>query len=138
MRRLAPLPLLIISLTLSLAAAQPAKEFQNSHGILRVTLAAEVTAHADSAASVSTPALPALPDLGVHGDALLEVYFLDRDDGQELRFPVRYTQLVAFAQGHAEADSTASGDDRAVAFMRDFSRELRIRMKTPGLDGGKQ
>ena len=163
-------PLILLAMAISLASTRTVREFRNSHGVVRVTIIPDNSPQGGSAVSESIPvsargsasdtgsaaatsALPAtelaaLPDLGIRGDALLDIYFLDKDDGRELRFPATYAQLSAFEQGHpvaapsasldtASSSAFASADDQAVAFIRDFSRELRIHMKTPGLSGGK-
>jgi hypothetical protein len=145
-------PFVFLALSILPASAQPVKEFQSSQGVVKITFIADEPARKDSAVTaplLTAPLLTApkqfdsisdlvsLPELAGNTDMILEIYFLDRQTGNELRFPSRYSQLRRYLRWHSGVYTEGSVGDRAVAFIRDFSKDLRIRMKTAATGGGK-
>jgi hypothetical protein len=126
------------------ASAQSGKEFRTVEGEVRISAAPAsipvseefgVGPAAFSADSLSD--LAALAGLDLREDPLFDVYFLDRLTGEELRFPVKLSHFKQFLAGHAAAYAQPTADARAVALIRDFTREMTVRMRAPGSGSSK-
>lgn len=101
------------------------------------------SAHDDSAATPETPPIETINDftslveMARSGEAILEVYFLDRWTGRELRFPLKYSELRRYLRSHPLRYQDGTPEERMVALFGDMAGNLRIRMKEPSPEKGK-
>lgn len=130
----------MIPAALSLAAAQPTpKEFHSALGVVQIALGTlDAATESDSSFRMDTVAtLASFRNLALPGDALLLISFMDRHSGETVRFPVKVSQISAFLQDKAGDYRRGSAEEKIVAFVRDLSRSLRVRMKAPSARGSK-
>jgi hypothetical protein len=129
----------------AVAWPQSAREFQGEGGLVRIAIIASGDA-SDSVAAAGdfetalkdSSAGPAADSLGAGtADALLDIYFLEKTTGRELRFPAKYSQIRTYFRQHKAGLRARLPEDRVVAMARDLSVSLCVRMKTPGTGGGK-
>jgi hypothetical protein len=140
--------LFVISLTmacaLTFADAGMAREFRTSEGLARIRWVPQASPSSDSAdnanekaAPDSTPDLSVLVAAGDGGEALLDIYFLDMITGGELRFPVKVSYLREYCNRTGTAIEGALADEAVIAIVRGLSKELSVRMKSPGAGSAK-
>lgn len=130
----------LIPAAFSMAAVHsPPREFRSSLGVAQVSLGPRDAAEgADSSFNLDTVAtLSSFRNLALPDDALLLINFLDRYSGEEIRFPVKVSQISAFLRYKAGGYRSGSAEEKIVAFVRDLSRSLRVRMKAPSASGSK-
>jgi hypothetical protein len=63
--------------------------------------------------------------------SLLDIYFLEKSTGEELRFPAKGSQLREYFLEHPDDYRSGTADERAVAFVRQLSASLQVHMKPP-------
>lgn len=126
---------------LSLAGAETRKEIESHRGLVQMTIRPMVASAPDSvpgdtAAPVSDPSaiesirdFTSLSEVVREGDALLEIYFLDKASGEELRFPLRYAQMRGFLLERILDYQAGSPEERSVALVADLAGSFRIRMQ---------
>lgn len=145
----APWPAFSLSIALLLAgasraAAQTVRESESSRGLVRIAVVpVEGAGGAGSDSAGKSPSLEAIEDFTAlsrmprHGEALLEIYFLDHATGEELRFPIKYSELRRHLRRNPLRYQEGSLDERTVSMVGDLARSLRIRMKEPGEEAEK-
>jgi hypothetical protein len=140
--------LFVISLTmacaLTFANAGMEREFRTSDGFARIRWVPQAAPSSDSAdnafenlAQDSTPDLSVLIAAGDGGEALLDIYFLDLATGGELRFPVKVSNLREYCNRTGTAIEGSLPDEAVIAIVRGLSKELSVRMKSPGAGSAK-
>lgn len=70
------------------------------------------------------------------GEAMLEIYFHDYQNGSKLRFPLKYSELRRFLKQHPAEYQQEDAGERNVALIRDLTARMHIRMKKPNPDNG--
>jgi hypothetical protein len=133
-------PLILIFSALSLAAAESVKEFESNQGLARIEIVSQDTGSWDTAPNARLVSVPmnellSIPEYVGQEELVLDIYYLDKLDGAELHFPARYSQLCLFLTQHAGKYGKGNDQDRAVAFIRDFSQDQHIRMETNDVGG---
>lgn len=141
----------LILITLGIAAggasAAEVKEFQAPEGLVRIYAAQASEPASDGTPGLAVPApgfdldtisdLTMLPLETVAADPLLDIFFADHVSGEELRFPIKLSQLQEFLRGHAGGFGQASADARSIALVRALSKDMRVRMVEPGSGDSK-
>jgi hypothetical protein len=130
----------------SAASAQAEIEFQTSDGLVRLN---SIYAGDDTAAAVPLAGIfsAALMDTALDRGAefppddsalsLLDIYFLEKSTGEELRFPAKGSQLREYFSGHPDEYRSGTAAERAVALVRQLSARLQVHMLPPGVGGEK-
>lgn len=140
-------------LGLSLFAAEPIlsqtiRDFESPRGVVRLTLlpvaetpqvqapegdtaAPAVQAPPASAALDSISDFTSMSQLVRDGEGEMEVYFLDRASTEELRFPLRYSELRRYLLHHPIAYDQPTAAERNVALFADLAGALRVQMVEP-------
>src|SRR5690606_5671370 len=111
------------------------KEFRSPLGVAKLFLPPQASGgDSDSSeirpVSEDTGAVSPIGDLKLPGETLLLVYFQDGYSGEEVRFPVRLSQMQRFWRDQAKKNQTGARDERIVAGIRELSRNLKVRMRT--------
>lgn len=127
------------------ALAQDVLEFRSGDGLVRVASISgtgdagpvSLSSLIESALIDSAATDDSLVSAEAGDDALVEIYFLDRSSGMELRFPAKRSQIVACMRRHPGKYATGTLDERVVRLVADMSVNLQVHMKTPGEGGGK-
>lgn len=143
----APWPTVTLFMTLMLASLTQAtdpkiREIESSQGWVRLSILpiGEVppeSGSADTNAAVTPSRIAdiedftSLTEMDREGEALLEVHLLDKGSGEELRFPLKYSQLRAYLNLRPIQYQGGTAQDRTVAMIRDLAGDFRIRMKDP-------
>ncbi len=120
-----------------LIGAETVREFRSSLGVARMSVIPEP----DGADSVSSQTLfdaaimdtatdiPALFSRTDFPDVRLDLVYLERGTSEELRFPVRYSQVGECVARHSGEYQTGTRDERAVSVVRDLAQSLHVHMK---------
>lgn len=143
----APWPTAALFLSLILASLTQAsdpvlREIESSQGLVRLSILPMVevppenggtdTDSADTRSGIAgIEDFTSLAEMDREGEALLEVYLLDKGSGEELRFPLKYSHLRAYLKLRPTQYQGGSAHDRTVAMIRDMAGDFRIRMKEP-------
>lgn len=126
---------------LSFAGAETRKEIESGRGLVQMIIrpmgsSAPESSSGDTAAPVPAPSaiesiqdFTSLAEVVREGDALLEIYFLDKASGEELRFPLRYAQMRSFLLERILDYQSGSPEERSVALVADLAGSFRIRMQ---------
>lgn len=141
---------------LSFAQAETRKEIASSRGLVQMTIRPMAAAapdseprSADSLPGVTAAAAPdpsaiesirdftSLSEVVREGDALLEIHFLDKATGEELRFPLRYAQLRGYLLERFLDYQAGTPEERSVALIADLAGSFRIRMQEAAWPGDK-
>lgn len=130
-----------------LASAAEVKEFQTREGLVRIYAAQASAPASDGAPGLAVPVpgfdldsitdLTILPPHPVPADPLLDIFFADHLSGEELRFPVKLSQLQEFLRGHAGGFNQPSADARSVAMVRALCKDMKVHMVEPGTGDSK-
>lgn len=143
----APWPTAALFLNLVLASLTQAsdpvlREIESSQGLVRLSILPIAEVPPENGGTDSSTADPhsgiagiedftSLTEMDREGEALLEVYLLDKGSGEELRFPLKYSQLRTYLKLRPIQYQGGSAHDRTVAMIRDMAGDFRIRMKDP-------
>lgn len=73
-----------------------------------------------------------LSGMAREGEAMLQVTYFDKATGEELKFPLKYSELRRYLRNHPLAYRGGSLADRNVDLMGDLAGALRIKMVPPG------
>jgi hypothetical protein len=121
-------------------------EFQTADGLVRLNsiFVGDDTAAAVPLASIfSTALMDTALDRGTEFPpddsalSLLDIYFLEKSTGEELRFPAKGSQLRDYFREHPDEYRTGTADERAVALVRQLSASLQVHMMPP-VEGGEK
>ena len=151
---------LLLGLMLAAAgrpAAETVREMESERGTVRIAIVA-LEAPAPPAPGDGGP-LPAPPDPEAPGDslhpvlaiadftslgemareaeALLQVRYYDKAAREELRFPLKYSELRRYLRDHPLDYREGTLEERNVALLGDLARAWRIKMLAPAEMGGK-
>lgn len=133
------------------ASSQTIREFESSIGVVKLTVlpVAELPPPQEddgSAGSDANPAIPPQPvapaldsisdftslaELVREGEAEMEVYYLERGSSEELRFPLRYSELRRYLLLRPIAYGQPTAAERNVALFADLAGSLRVKMVEP-------
>ena len=143
----APWPTFVIFLNLAFALAAQAsepvlREIESSSGLVRISFQPIRESLPDSGTPDPEAAEPGSGIAGIEDftsaqemdrdhDALLDVYFLDKGSSEELRFPLKYSDLRAYVSLRPGQYHGGSAHDRTVAMIRDLAGDFRVLMKEP-------
>lgn len=134
-------------------AAETVREMESARGTVRITIvplerpaapAAEGSrphptehpappeAHEDSLHPVEAITdFTSLTEMAREAEAMLQVTYFDRAAREELKFPLKYSELRRYLRKHPLEYREGSLEDRNVALMGDLAGALRIRMLPP-------
>lgn len=129
---------LFVCISVSESPAQSVlKEFRSHQGVVRLFLTPQ---NPDDSTGPDEPlygdgdtgsVTASIRDLTLPGGTLLMVSFQEAYSGEEIRFPVRVSQINRFLRLQSKRNRSGSRDDRLVAGIRDLSVTLKVRMKKP-------
>lgn len=138
--------------------AETVREMESSRGTVRITIvpmdapaAAEAADSLTEASSRRDPEAGAdsvhpveaitdftsLEEMAREAEAMLQVSYFDKASREELKFPLRYSELRRYLRSHPLEFQAGSLAERNVALMGDLARALRIKM-TPADGMGKK
>lgn len=148
--------LAVISVFPSRVPGETVREMESDAGRVRITVVpmsapAGVNgsvATADSAADTASTAASASPfdsigdftsltEMVRKGDALLQIDYYDKGAREELRFPLKYSELRRFLKKYPLRYREGTPEERTVRMIGDLAGSLRIQMKDPLVPGGK-
>jgi hypothetical protein len=133
-------------LAYSATSAQTEIEYQTSDGLVRLN---SIYAGEDTAVAVPLAGIfgTALMDTALDRGAgfppddstlsLLDIYFLEKSTGEELRFPAKGSQLREYFRVHPDEFRSGIAAERAVALIRQLSASLQVHMLPPVVGGEK-
>lgn len=161
---LLPWPAIALGLVLTLSAAlradaETVREMESARGLVRITIVplevppAPVPADSQPLAVTSQTGTEApadsvhpveaisdftsLSEMARESEAMLQVYYFDKAAREELRFPLKYSELRRYLRNHPLGYREGTLEDRNVALMGDLAETLRIKMLTPSEMKGK-